>query len=76
MAVTSMNRREFLLGATVASVAVPAALSAQHPVQGMARSRFALTVLNPDCMVEYAARPREDGRAQKLRRMAYGMCKT
>lgn len=51
MAVTSMNRREFLLGATVASVAVPAALSAQHPVQGMARSRFALTVLNPDCMV-------------------------
>ena len=25
---------------------------------------------------EYAARPREDGRAQKLRRMAYGMCKT
>ena len=51
MAVTSMNRREFLLGATVASVAVPAALSAQHPVQGMARPRFALTVLNPDCMV-------------------------
>lgn len=46
-----MNRREFLLGATVASVAVPAALSAQRPVQGMARSRFALTVLNPDCMV-------------------------
>lgn len=46
-----MNRREFLLGATVASVAVPAALSAQHPVQGMARPRFALTVLNPDCMV-------------------------
>ena len=51
MAVTSMNRREFLLGATVTSVAVPAVLSAQHPVQGMARSRFALTVLNPDCMV-------------------------